>query len=103
MLCVSYPFWADVAAAAGRLLSLQGVVVLTQVIRFDDVWDHLNPTNRGRLVQAIIHEVVVNEPKNRVSATLADIAMPELPPLPDDDALDGRPRLRVVREPEVRP
>jgi DNA invertase Pin-like site-specific DNA recombinase len=77
--------------------------VADTVIRFDDVWDHLNPTNRGRLVQAIIHEVVVNEPKNRVSATLADIAMPELPPLPDDDALDGRPRLRVVREPEVRP
>jgi len=76
--------------------------VADTVIRFDDVWDHLNPANRGRLVQAIIHEVVVNEPKNRVSATLADIAMPELPPLPDDDALDGRPRLRVVREPEVR-
>ena len=69
--------------------------VADTVIRFDDVWDHLNPTNRGRLVQAIIHEVVVNEPKNRVSATLADIAMPELPPLPDDDALDGRPRLRL--------
>jgi hypothetical protein len=33
MLCVSYPFWADVAAAAGRLLSLQGVVVLTQLTR----------------------------------------------------------------------
>ena len=67
------------------------------------MWDHLTPTNRGRLVQALISEVVVNEPKNTVSATLTDIALPDLPPLPDDDALDGRPKLRVVREPEVRP
>ena len=77
--------------------------VAETITTFDDVWDHLTPANRGRLVQALISEVVVNEPKNTVSATLTDIALPELPPLPDDDALDGRPRLRVVREPEVRP
>ena len=77
--------------------------VADTVMAFDDVWDHLTPTNRGRLVQAIIHEVVINEPKNRVSATLADIALPKLPPMPSDEALDGRPKLRVVPEPELRP
>jgi len=40
---------------------------------FDQVWDTLNPENRGRLVRAVIERVEVDEPKGDVRTFIADM------------------------------
>lgn len=41
---------------------------------FTSVWDVLNPENRGRLLRAVVQRVEVNEPANKVTVVLADLA-----------------------------
>lgn len=42
---------------------------------FDAVWPFMTADNQGRLIRALVHEVVVDEPAGEVSATLIDLSV----------------------------
>ena len=45
----------------------------------DSVWDVLTPQNRGRLMRALVEEVDVDEPSNKVRVCLTDLTTHALP------------------------
>jgi hypothetical protein len=46
---------------------------------FAAVWDVLTPENRGRLLRAVVQQVEVDEPANKVKVFIVDLcaALPE--------------------------
>ena len=69
---------ARLAAAERELSGLDAVEVETSWARtcledFGAVWDVLTPTNRGRLLRAVIQGVEVDEPKNQVRVVITDL------------------------------
>jgi DNA invertase Pin-like site-specific DNA recombinase len=70
---------ARLAAAERELGNLDAIEVeATWVARclaeFDAVWDVLTPENRGRLLQAVVQRVEVDEPANKVSVYITDLS-----------------------------
>ncbi|KAA0249827.1 MAG: recombinase family protein [Acidobacteria bacterium] len=66
------------AAAQRELSALDAGEVETSWVRtcledFGAVWDVLTPTNRGRLLRAVVQAVEVDEPKNQVKVVITDL------------------------------
>lgn len=83
---------ARLAAADQDLAALNGLEVDARWVadclaRFNSVWDMLTPTNRGRLVRAVVERVEVDEPAGEIRVSIVDLAaglpdasLPALPP-----------------------
>ena len=66
----------------------------------------LTPTNRYRLMHALVHEVVVDEPSGDITATLVDFGGPldpTDPPPPEPPPQPRRPSLGPVAAEEAHP
>ena len=72
---------------------------------FPALWKALTPTNRYRLMHALVHEVLVDEPNGDITATLVDFGAPlEAPDPPVDPTPEPRrPSLRLVAAEEAHP
>ena len=75
---------------------------------FAALWKVMTPPNRYRLVHALVHEVVVDEPTGEITATLVDFGAPLDPPdtpapPPDSPPEPTRPNLRLVEPTEASP
>ena len=75
---------------------------------FAALWKAMTPPNRYRLVHALVHEVLVDEPSGEVTATLVDFGA--TPPDPDDEpapdpppVTNAAPSLRLVGPTEASP
>jgi len=73
----------DADAAVGKLL--EDLLESGALKTFDTVWDVMSPANRMRLIEAVVKKVIVNEPKNEVTAMLNDLGPLERHDGPTDE------------------
>ncbi len=72
---------------------------------FPALWKALTPANRYRLMHALVHDVVVDEPNGAITATLVDFGAPleTSGPPADPPPQPARPSLRLVATAEAQP